>query len=227
MLGDWAVLGTKAKAKAFSKGSYGRRIKTISFAEDTVILLQRYFDQERVRFDPHGYPLDLYLELAARKQVDLSTIPLFLSQQGTQLTPKEYREHYWNPACAAAGIEVDVHQARHWHVTREVRDIYETAKNAKQVEQRMRDLVDYMKWKSKETLGVYEHYFQQQHNADARDDFQKRLHAEVQQYLEEWQQGKRAKTISHKPKDAPHVVPMQQFDDEPDLKFLYSLAGQE
>ncbi len=147
MLGDWAVLGTKAKAKAFSKGSYGRRIKTISFAEDTVILLQRYFDQERVRFDPHGYPLDLYLELAARKQVDLSTIPLFLSQQGTQLTPKEYREHYWNPACAAAGIEVDVHQARHWHVTREVRDIYETAKNAKEVEQRMRDLVE-ARWRN-------------------------------------------------------------------------------
>jgi hypothetical protein len=226
MLGDWVGLGTKTKAKAFSKGSSGRRIKTISFAEDTVILLQRYFDQERVRFDPQGYPLDLYLELAARKQADLSTIPLFLSQQGTQLTPKEYREHYWNPACAAVGIEVDVHQARHWHVTREVRDIYETARNAKEVEQRMRDLVDYMKWKSKETLGVYEHYFKQQQHADTRDDFQKRLHTEVQQHLEEWQQGKRAKTLSHKPKDAPPAIPVQQFDDEPDLKFLYSLAGQ-
>lgn len=227
MLGDWAMLGTKTKAKSFSKGSSGRRIKTISFAEDTVILLQRYFDQKRIRFDPDGYPLDLYLELAARKQVDLSTIPLFLSQQGTQLTPKTYREHYWNPACAVAGIEVDVHQARHWHVTREVRDIYETAKNAKEVEQRMRDLVDYMKWKSKETLGVYEHYFQQLHNADTRDDFQKRLHAEVQQHLEEWQQGKRKKAILYKSKDTLHVVPVQQFDDEPDLNFLYSLARQE
>jgi len=76
-----------------------------------------------------------------------------------------------------------------------------------------------MKWKSKETLGVYEHYFEQQHNADTRDDFQKRLHTEVQQHLEERQQGKRAKTISRKPKDAPSVVPVQQFDDEPDLKF--------
>lgn len=91
----------------------------------------------------------------------------------------------------------------------------------------MRDLINYMKWKSKETLGVYEHYFEQQHNADTRDDFQKRLHAEVQQHLEEWQQGKREKTISHKPKDELRVVPVQQFDDEPDLKFLYSLAGQE
>jgi site-specific recombinase XerD len=115
-LADWAALGTKNKAKAFSKGSYGRRIKTISFADDTVILLRRYFDEERMHFDPHGYSLDLYLELAGRHRVDLSTIPLFLSSQGTQLTPKEYREHYWNPACQAARIEADVHQARHWTV---------------------------------------------------------------------------------------------------------------
>jgi len=116
MLSDWAALGTKHKAKAFSKGSYGRRIKTISFAEETVILLRRYFDEERIHFDPHGYSLDLYLELAARRKCDLSTIPLFLSSQATHLTPKAYREHYWNRACQAVGIEADVHQARHWTV---------------------------------------------------------------------------------------------------------------
>jgi integrase len=225
MLSDWVVLGTKNKAKAFSKGSYGRGIKIVSFAEDTVILLRRYFDEERIRFDPHAYSLDLYLELAARHRIDLSTIPLFLSSQGTQHTPKEYREHYWNPACAAAGIEADVHQARHWHVTREVRDIYETAKNAKEVEQRMRDLIDYMKWKSDETLAAYEHYFEQQHHADTRDDLQQRMHVEVQQYLEERQHGK---PVAHKPKEAPPAGPkkVQQFGDEPDLDFLYSLAGE-
>src|SRR5205807_7781227 len=131
--------------------------------------------------DSHRYPLDLYLELAARKQVDLSTIPLFLSQQGTQLTPKEYREHYWNPACAAASIEADVHQARHWHVTHEVRDIYETAKNAKEVEHRLRDLIEYMKWKSAETLAAYEHYFDEQRHADKREGLQQRMHAAIQQ----------------------------------------------
>src|SRR5258708_162929 len=129
MLHDWTILGTKNKAKAFSKGSAGRRIKTLSFAEDTVILLRRYFDEERVHFDPHGYQLDDYLRLDKQQQIDLSTIPLFLTSRGTQLTPKEYREHYWNLACAAAGIEADVHQSRHWHVTCEVRDIYETAKS--------------------------------------------------------------------------------------------------
>ncbi len=112
MLSDWAALGLKNQAKAFSKGSAGRRIKTISFAEDTVILLRRYFNEERIQFDPEGYSLDVYLELAARRQCDLSTIPMFLSCQGTPLTSKVYREHYWNRACQAAGIEADVHQAR-------------------------------------------------------------------------------------------------------------------
>jgi integrase len=158
MLGDWACLGTHTTAKAFNKGSFGRRTKTLSFHEDTVVLLRRYFDEERVHFDPHSYSLDLYLELAARKQVDLQTIPLFLTTQGTSLTPKEYREHYWNPACAHAGIEADVHQARHWLVTRSVRDIYETSKDKGEIERRLRGLVEYMKWKSEETLAAYQHY---------------------------------------------------------------------
>jgi hypothetical protein len=152
---------------------------------------------------------------------------LFLSSQGTQLTPKQYREHYWNPACAAARIEADVHQARHWHVTRAVRDIYETAKDAKEVERRMRDLIDYMKWKSEETLAAYEHYFEKQRGADTRDALHQRMHAEVQQYLEERQQGKRGKPASRQPKEALPAVPQgQPFDDEPDLAFLYNLAGE-
>lgn len=227
MLSDWAALGTKNKARAFSKGSYGRRIKTISFAEDTVILLRRYFDQERVHCDPHGYSLDLYLELAAHKQIDLSTIPMFLSSQGTQLTPKAYREHYWNPACQAAGIEVDVHQSRHWHVTREVRDIYETAKNSKEVERRLQDLIEYMKWKSEETLAAYQHYFDEQRNADTRDQFHKRMHAEVQQYLEERQQRRIGKQTPREPKgQLSSASSARRFDGEPDLSFLYSLGGE-
>jgi integrase len=156
MLGDWAALGTHTKARAFNKGSYGRRTKTLSFYDDTVILLKRYFDEERIRFDPNGYRLEDYLLLSKYKHVDLQTIPLFLTTQGTPLAPKEYREHYWNPACQAAGIEADVHQSRHWHVTREVRDIYETAKSKEEIEQRLRGLVEYMKWKSEETLAAYQ-----------------------------------------------------------------------
>ena len=228
MLSDWASLGTYTQAKAFNKGSFGRRIKTLSFHEDTVVLLRRYFDQERIRFDPHGYSLDLYLELAARKRVDLSTIPLFLTSQGTQLTPKEYREHYWNPACHLAGIEADVHQARHWLVTRSVRDIYETAKSKEEIERRLRGLVEYMKWKSEETLAAYQHYFDEQLDADTREQFHLRLHQEIERCLKEQRQGKRKKSASHKStaqETSVAIENMPQFADEPDLAFLYSLGG--
>ena len=227
MVGDWAALGTRNKAKAFSKGSAGRRIKTMSFAEDTVILLRRYFDEERVRFDPYGYPLETYLLLAKQQQIDLSTLPLFLSSQGTQLTPKAYREQYWNPACHAAGIEADVHQARHWHVTREVRDIYETSKNTAELERRLRGLMEYMKWKSEETLAAYQHYFDALRDADTRDALQQRMHTEAQHYLDERRRGKPGKLAPRQPTEVSiPVSPVCQFDDEPDLTFLYSLAGE-
>jgi integrase len=226
LLSDWAALGTKNRAKTFSKGSSGRRIKTISFAEETVILLRRYFDEERIAFDSQGYSLDLYLELAARRQIDLSTVPLFLSRQGTHLTPKAYRDHYWNPACQVAGIAADVHQARHWHVTRSVRDIYETAKNTKEIEQRLRDLVEYMKWKSEEMLAAYQHYFDEQRHADTQGQFHKRMHAEVQRYLAERQHRRIRQQTPSAPKDQiPSTSSVCRFDDEPDLSFLYSLAG--
>ena len=229
MLFDWAVLGTHTKARAFNKGSFGRRTKTLSFHEDTVVLLRRYFDEERVRFDPHGYSLDLYLELAAHKQIDLSTIPLFLTAQGTQLTPKVYREHYWNPACRVAGIEADVHQARHWLVTRSVRDIYETSSSKGEIEQRLRGLVEYMKWKSEETLAAYQHYFDEKLDADTRDAFHQRMHEEIQKYQQERRQGKRQKSTfrANKREETPiSRSAANQTNDEPDLAFLYSLAGE-
>ena len=228
MLGDWAVLGTHTKARAFSKGSFGQRVKTISFYDDTVVLLKRYFDEERIRFDPNGYQLDDYLLLAKRKQVDLQTIPLFLSTQGTQLTPKAYREHYWNPACAAAGIEADVHQARHWHVTLEVRDIYETAKSKEEIERRLRGLIEYMKWRSEETLAAYQHYFDEKANADTRDNFHRRMHEAVQQYLQERQSGRRKKSGAPMHQDKA-TEPSSQTElsllDEPDLAFLTVWPG--
>lgn len=226
MLDDWASLGAHTKARAFNKGSFGRRTKTLSFHEDTVVLLRRYFDQERAHFDTHGYTLDLYLELAARKQVDLSTIPLFLTTQGTQLTPKAYREHYWNPACAAAGIEADVHQARHWLVTGSVRNIYETAKSPEEIERRLQGLVKYMKWRSEETLAAYQHYFDEQRDADTRDQFHQRMHQEIEEYLKSPRQRKSAMHRRNAQEESLPTRTALQFDGEPDLTFLYSLAGE-
>jgi hypothetical protein len=153
---------------------------------------------------------------------------LFLTAQGTQLTSKEYREHYWTPACQAAGIEADIHQVRHWHVTLEVRDIYEHAKSTAEIERRLRGLIEYMKWKSEETLASYQHYFEEQLDADTRERFHQHIHQEIQEYLEERHQGKRKKQALPK-KSAETASSVQtgiQFDNEPDLSFLYSLAGE-
>jgi len=229
MLGDWVALGTHTKARAFNKGSFGRRTKVLSFHEETVVLLKRYFDQERIRFDPHGHDLATYLDLAAQKRLDLSTIPLFLTIQGTQLTPKAYREHYWNPACQLAGIEADVHQARHWLVTGVVRDIYETATSEVEIKRRLRSLVEYMKWRSPETISVYEHYFEQSLDRETHDLFLDHLHIQVQGFLKDREQGKR-KSPQHKREE---ICKEQQAGKErgrtmePDMSFLYGLAGEE
>lgn len=227
MLGDWTIHGTHTKARAFNKGSFGRRTKVLSFHEDTVVLLKRYFDEERIRFDTRGYSLDIYLELAARKQIDLQTVPLFLTTQATQLTPKDYREHYWNPACHAVGIEADVHQARHWLVTRSVRDIYETAKSKEEIERRLLGLVEYMKWKSEETLVAYQHYFDEQLDADTRANFHQHMHEEIQRYLAERKPGKQGQKERRNPEQIPESPsPVLPLPDEPDLAFLYTLAGE-
>src|SRR5260370_23106587 len=226
MLGDWASLGAHTKARTFNKGSFGRRTKILSFHEDTVVLLKRYFDEERIRFDQSGYTLDDYLLRAAHKQLDLQTVPLFLTIQGTQLTPKEYREHYWNPARAAAAIEADVHQARHWLVTCSVRDIYETAKSKEEIERRLRGLVEYMKWKSEDTLAAYQHYFDEQRDADTRDAFHQRMHGAIQHYLKERKQGPRKVSASRQPLAQETEATSQEvirIPDEPDLAFLYTL----
>jgi len=112
-------------------------------------------------------------------------------------------------------------------VTRSVRDIYETAKNTKEIEQRLADLVEYMKWKSEEMLAAYQHYFDEQRHADTQSQFYKRMHAEVQEYLAERHSRRLRKQTLSAPKDPlPSPSSVRQFDHEPDLSFLYRLGGE-
>src|SRR5260221_13946881 len=80
-----------------------------------------------------------------------------------------------------------------WLVTRSVRDIYETSSSKGEIEQRLRGLVEYMKWKREETLAAYQHYFDEKLDADTRDVFHQRMHEEIQKYQQERRQGKRQK----------------------------------
>jgi hypothetical protein len=112
-LGDWHAKGCSVTATAFSKGSHGLRIKELRFAADTAKLLARYFDGERRALDASHRTIADYLKLRDAGRVDLYEVPIFLSARGTPLTARNYRDNYWRPACRAAGIDADVHQARH------------------------------------------------------------------------------------------------------------------
>jgi hypothetical protein len=143
--------------------------------------------------------------------------PLFLSVRRTPLTAKTYREHAWNPACAAAEIDADVHQARHWYVTMAVRQIYDTATTDGAVQRRLRELIEYMKWRrGGQTLEAYEHYFDAVRHAEIQD----RVHARLDEAL-------RTAMAAH-PRD-PSVAPPGAASvtsdpglDEPEWAYLQS-----
>lgn len=189
-LGDWVARGLLQEARAINKGSNGRRTKFLRFSSGTAKLLRRYVDGERRRRDPQGHGLADYLRLAERKQVDLQRVSLFLSARGTRLSAKTYREHAWASACRAAGIDADVHQARHWYVTMAVRQIYETAQTDADVRRRLRELIEYMQWRRGwDTIAVYEHYFDATRHAEVQDAVHARMDAALRQELSTRQRG--------------------------------------
>jgi integrase len=179
-LADWVARGMLQEATTFSKGSRGVRVKFLRFSSDTAKLLRRYVDTERRTIDPRGLTCADLLRGDPRPAADVLGAPLFLSARRTPLTAKTYREHAWNPACAAAGIDADVHQARHWYVTMAVRQIYETATTDGAVQRRLRELIEYMKWRrGGQTLEAYEHYFDAVRHAEIQD----RVHARLDEAL--------------------------------------------
>jgi integrase len=125
-LGDWRNRGLTRETTAPSEGSHGRRVKFFPFSSDTATLLRRYFDSERQSHDRRAWSLADYLHACDDKLINAMEVPLFLSARGTPLSARSYRETYWTPACRAAGLDADPHQARHWYVTIAVRTIHET-----------------------------------------------------------------------------------------------------
>jgi integrase len=183
-LGDWHARGLRQEASAFNKGSHGRRIKFLRFSADTAKLLRRYFDGERRQHDAEHRTLKDYLTAAERVVLDLSHVPVFLSNQRTPLKANHFRDNFWTPACRAAGIEADVHQARHWYVTMAIRQIHETVSMDGEVKRRLRELIAYMKWRQGwQTIQSYDHYFDAGRHAEVQDElhrrFERRLVAEL------------------------------------------------
>src|SRR6266508_2666637 len=228
-LGDWVARGMLQETQAFSKGSHGKRVKFLRFSAATAKLLRRYCDTERRGLDLHHFALDDYLQAARSGKLDLYQAPLFLSYHKTPLAPKTFRERYWNPACRAAGIEADVHQARHWYVKQIVRGIYEMARSEAEVQRRLRELIEYMGWKSGwETLEAYQHYFDPQRHAEIQDQLHQRLNPSLQQSLRD----KMRIASDHTPHRRTNqsieetVQPVSGLEVDVDLEYLFALGGQ-
>jgi hypothetical protein len=61
------------------------------------------------------------------------------------------------------------------NITQIVRSIYETARSEAETQRRLRELIEYMGWKSGwETLEAYQHYFDPQRHAEIQDQLHHR-----------------------------------------------------
>jgi integrase len=182
-LDDWESRGLKDTAWARNKGSRKRRAKFVRFSEQTVKLLKRYFDTERKAVDTGHRSLDDYLNLAAQGTISLASIPLFLSRDGTAWSVASFRTHYWKKACAAAKMDMDLHQCRHWYVNQALVEIHEQArKGTLTVERGTEELIAYMHWRSGEkVLKAYNHFFQPANHAAVQNGIFKKLRSEDRQ----------------------------------------------
>ena len=197
-LGDWKVRGLRQEASAFSKGSHGRRIKFLRFSANTAKLLRRYFDGERRQDDSEHRSLNDYLVRSERGLVDLAQVPIFLTAQRTALKANHFRDNFWTPACRAAGIDADVHQARHWYVTMAIRQIHDTARTESEVKRQSRELMAYMKWRQGwQTIQSYDHYFDAGRHAEVQDELHRRLERSLAAELDAVNDGKRRHRTTH------------------------------
>jgi integrase len=158
---DWAHSHFMNRFTALNKGSHGLRTKQLMVSMATAKLYRRYFDSHeegRRLHDPSALTVRELSRLLKEDRQQLAAIPLFLTERGTRMTQKLFRDYYWRPALRSAGIDADVHLTRHWFVTNALRQIERSAGNEADLLRRRSELIEYMKWRSGErTLRAYEH----------------------------------------------------------------------
>ncbi len=158
---DWAASHFLNRFRARDKGSFGERTKHLVVSQATAKLYRRYFDHGtagRLACDPDQMTVNELEKLFARDASRLEQVPIFLTNRGTRMTGKLFRDWYWKPALRAAGFHAHPHQGRHWFVTNALRNIEQVGKNVGDRERRKQELIKYMSWKTGEkTLKAYEH----------------------------------------------------------------------
>lgn len=170
-MGDVRARRSIREIATFNKGSNGRRTKFLLFSNDTYILLMRYLKSERIKYDPLGLHHDKLPEDA----------PLFITNRGT---PYRYHAWYahWKRAIQFSSLKINPHKLRHWYVTNVMRTIYETSINDSDRTIRIREFVRYMRWRSKETLLVYEHFFDEKKQIELIDQVHEKMKINEEKY---------------------------------------------
>lgn len=158
---DWSKSHFRNELTAPNKGSHGERTKILKVSQPTAKLLRKYFDDKthgRRAHDNRKLTLGDLANLLVRDRNQLVSIPLFLTERGTPMTARLFRDQYWRPALRSAGFDADPHQARHWFVTNALRNIELTSKSDGELLRHKEELIEYMAWRSGEqTMAAYEH----------------------------------------------------------------------
>lgn len=162
-VGDWRKRGMKQEALACSKGSRGRRIKTIRFHMTTAKMLREYINTARAQLDQTHRRLD-----------DLSNAdPLFLSQRRKPYSYEAFKPH-WYRLCTTLKIDLNIHGLRHWYITQEMLLIVEQTRSAGEFKQKREELVRYMAWRNPDTIKAYEHIFSDVRHANTQDQLHRK-----------------------------------------------------
>jgi len=218
-LGGWQTLGGITQVRVINKGSRGRPVKTLVFRKDTAKRLQRYFDGERRLHDPRGWGLQEYVSAFRSKPLDLWNVSIFLTDRSTPYTARNFRDHYWSPACRAAGLNLDVHQARHWYVTIRIRWIYETGKTAKEIDDEKTKLKEYMAWaRGDAMLDVYDAHVKEVRRMEDLAEF----HAYLDSVLKKPMRAQRATLVRRYPVDRSWAPGEDDLESE-QLAYLESM----
>ncbi|PFF33692.1 integrase [Bacillus cereus] len=172
-IGDYRSRKDFQEVSTFNKGSHGKRVKFLRFGKDTVKLLMQYINKERVNYD----------KLQRTFEALPSEAPIFLTELGTPFSYEAWYYH-WDKAIKESGIKLNPHKTRHWFVTTRLREICKTSKTEAEVARRKTELIKYMKWKNKDTIEVYEHYFDEERHREAHDNMLENMEQLEKEYLE-------------------------------------------
>ncbi len=152
-IGDWAKFGFRGEIDAPSKGSGGRRVKTLVLGRSALERLRLYMDGPRSQLS--GHTLADLQAMAARDLRLVADMPLLLNLAGSAPNATVFRDDYWTPAARCLGLLDSPHYARHWFVTNAVAQIEAECGDGPLMDRELDLLCHYMHWRNGEMLYAY------------------------------------------------------------------------